>query len=58
MSRFLPFGEALAVAQSLKLASKAEWNVWCEEGMRPAYLPARPDKTYKDAVAGVGALAG
>ena len=49
MSKFLPFAEALAVARSLNLASKMEWNVWCKEGMRPAYLPARPDKTYKGA---------
>ena len=49
MSKFLPFEEALAVARSLTLASKMEWNVWCKEGMRPAYLPAGPHTVYKEA---------
>ena len=47
-SRFLPFEDALVVTRSLKLASVFEWKAWCKEGMRPAYLPAGPDKTYKD----------
>ena len=49
MSMFLPFAEALVVARSLNLASAAEWRAWCKEGMRPACLPADPNKTYKDA---------
>ena len=48
MSKFLPFEEALVVARSLEMASKSEWYAWCKEGMRPAYLPANPDRTYKD----------
>jgi len=48
MSKFLPFGEALAVARSLNLASQREWEVWCKEGTRPPNVPSHPDRTYKD----------
>ena len=46
--QFLPFGEALAMARSLGLASEFEWREWCKEGMRPPNLPSHPDGTYKD----------
>ena len=45
---FLPFGEALAVARSLRLANSKEWEVWRKEGTRPPNVPSRPDKIYKD----------
>ena len=45
---FLPFAESLAVAQSLGLANRFEWKVWCKEGMRPPKVPADPSQTYKD----------
>ena len=45
---FLPFGEALAKAQSLGLASVTEWRVLCKEGMCPSKVPAYPHKVYKD----------
>ena len=45
---FLPFTEALAVAQSLNLANQKEWRVWCKEGMRPPNVPTCPDRTYKN----------
>ena len=48
MSKFMPFGQALAVAQSLGLASQKEWQVWCKEGRRPPNVPSNPNKTYKD----------
>ena len=48
MSKFLPFDEALAVAQSLGLASQLEWKEWCKEGMRPPNVPAHPERTYED----------
>ena len=48
MYKFLPFGEALAVAHSLGLASRTEWNVWYKGGMRPPNVPPRPDHIYKD----------
>ena len=48
MRKFLPFDEALAVAQSLKLANSTEWHAWCKEGMCPPNVPRRPDATYKD----------
>jgi len=46
MSNFLRFDEALAVAQSLGLANKAEWRVWCKEGMRRGNVPAYPERVY------------
>ena len=47
MSKFLPFDEALSVAQPLELANRAEWVAWCKEGMRPANVPAGPHRIYK-----------
>ena len=47
-SKFAPFGQALAFARSLSLASSAEWTAWCKEGTRPPDVPADPSKTYKD----------
>ena len=47
MSKFLPFDEALAVAQSLGLANQFEWQQWCKEGMRPPNVPSTPGATYK-----------
>ena len=44
----LPFDEALAVARSLKLANRFEWDAWCKAGLRPPGVPANPDRTYKD----------
>ena len=48
MSKFLPFEEALAMAQSLNLANQFEWEQWCKEGIRPPNVPANPRKVYKD----------
>ena len=48
MSKFLPFDEALAMAQSLGLTSAREWRVWCKEGRRPPNVPTQPNRTYKD----------
>ena len=47
MSKFLPYEEALAVAQSLGLATRVEWKAWGKEGMRPANVPSNPNRTYK-----------
>ena len=47
-SKFAPFGQALAFAQSLGLASAKEWKVWCKEGRRPPNVPSHPDRAYKD----------
>ena len=47
MSKFLPFNEALIVAQSLRLASRTEWHVWCRKGMRPPNVPSTPRHVYK-----------
>ena len=49
MSKFLPFEEALALARSLGLASRFEWQVWSStEGMCPPNVPSHPERTYKD----------
>ena len=45
--QFLPFEEAVVVAQSLGLANNKEWRAWCKNGMRPPAVPADPPKTYK-----------
>ena len=47
MSKFLPFDEALVVAQSLNLGNRFEWEQWCKEGMCPPNVPRRPDRAYK-----------
>ena len=44
--QFLPFGEALRVARSLRLVSQKEWTLWCRSGERPTNVPTRPDKDY------------
>ena len=48
VNHFLPFGQALTVAQSLSLASSNEWVAWCREGLRPPNVPSNPDRVYKD----------
>ena len=59
MSKFLPFDEALVVAQSLNLANRFEWEQWCKEGMRPPQRALHPKPhLQRRRVAGVGALAG
>ena len=59
MSKFQPFQQALAVAQSLGLTNKFEWEQWCKEGMRPSNVPSHPNATYKEGgwQGWVGALA-
>ena len=46
--RFLPFDQAVGVAQSLGLASSTEWHAWGKEGMRPCNVPSNPQRTYKE----------
>ena len=48
MRLFLPFEEALVVARSLRLPGRMEWKMWSKEGLRPANVPAMPDRVYKD----------
>ena len=43
-NKFLPSGDALAVAQSLNLASSTGWNGWCEEGTCPRNVPSTPNR--------------
>ena len=46
-SKCMPFGQALAFARSLGLASKTEWDVWCKEG-GPPNVPSTPSRVYKN----------
>ena len=46
MSRFLPYDEALTMAQSLGLANNKEWRMWRKGGARPPNVPSAPDQTY------------
>ena len=43
----IPFDDARALAHTLRLASRAEWRLWCTEGMRPPNVPSNPDRAYK-----------
>ena len=45
--QFLPFGEALAVALTLGLATSTEWHAWSKNGMRPQCVPSAPNVVYK-----------
>ena len=45
---FLPIDVALAVTQSLGLASMKEWTVWGKEGVRPRNVPAQPGRVCRD----------
>ena len=44
----MPFADALTLAHTLRLVSRAEWKLWWKNGMHPASLPCCPDKVYKD----------
>ena len=45
--QFLPFEEALQVAQSFKMRTKVEWEAWCGRGERPSDIPSNPDQVYR-----------
>jgi hypothetical protein len=40
---FLPFNEARAFTQGLKLASLTEWKSYCASGAKPDEVPAHPE---------------
>ena len=44
----MPFLDALALAHTLRLVSRAEWKLWWKNGMHPVSLPSRPDQVYND----------
>ena len=49
-SKFLPFEDAAAFAQSLKLPNQNAWKVWVKkrrENGCPKDVPSRPDQVYK-----------
>ena len=45
---WLPFYEAKALAQSLKLKNVTEWSNYCKSGNKPNNIPADPSRVYKD----------
>ena len=45
--QFLPFGEALAFARTLQLASIKKWRAWCKSGARPSNIPSSPATIYQ-----------
>ena len=44
---WMPFMDAIAFAQKLKLKSRAEWEVFCKTNQRPFDMPVNPDNVYK-----------
>ena len=52
LREYLPFEEARAFVQLLKLKNRSEWQKFCkghlpEKGELPANIPATPNRTYK-----------
>jgi hypothetical protein len=43
------FTEGRAYVRGLELGGEKGWKVWKKSGHRPSDIPARPDKTYRDA---------
>ena len=46
--KFRDFAEARTFAQTLGLSLRYDWQKWLKKGMRPHYIPAKPDVVYKD----------
>ena len=44
----MPFGEVLAAARSLGLATQQEWHAWAKGTARPAAVPHNPQHVYRD----------
>ena len=44
----LPFEEARAAVQTIKLGSNKEWIAWSKSGQRPSNIPANPRNVYRD----------
>jgi hypothetical protein len=47
-NRFLPYKKAKALARTLGIKSKREWDLLCKLKRRPREIPACPDKHYKE----------
>ena len=45
---YLPFEEARAFTQSLRLRSVPEWTAYCTSGDKPTTIPRQPDTVYKE----------
>jgi hypothetical protein len=48
--RFLPYRKAKALARTLGIKGKREWDLLCKQKKRPREIPACPDKHYKEFV--------
>jgi superfamily II DNA or RNA helicase len=45
---WLPFEEARALVQSLKLKNVTDWVNYCKSGKKPTNIPAGPSRVYKN----------
>jgi len=45
---YLPFKQARLYVRSLRLPRKAHWNVWKRSEKRPSFIPANPEKFYRE----------
>ena len=46
--KFLPYKKAKALARTLEIKRKKEWDLLCKQKNRPKTIPACPDKYYKE----------
>ena len=44
---FQGFESALAVARSLGMKNRSDWQAWSKSGARPVDMPSAPNRTYK-----------
>jgi len=45
---WMPFEEAREFVRGLGLVSQNEWNIYCQNKMKPNNIPSNPDKKYKE----------
>jgi hypothetical protein len=48
--KFLPYKKAKALARTLGIKGKKEWDFLCKQGKRPKTIPACPNSYYKEFV--------
>ena len=46
--KFWSFKEARKFARSLGFKNESRWRVYCKSGKRPDYIPAGPERVYKE----------
>jgi hypothetical protein len=52
--KFRPFKEAREFVHSLKLPNEDQWRKYCKSGRKPADIPYKPSRTYKNEWKGMG----